>query len=114
LNGKFITLPRDQVALSTGGSFSLANGDSFILEAIRSNGDIYFSLASGDDMSAYYEFNNGIQQTGNGYITDYGTSAIHDGAQLRVYLMNPYETPNEDDSVMGIAPDLVLEIQGSY
>jgi hypothetical protein len=29
-------------------------------------------------------------------------------------LMNPYETPNEDDSVMGIAPDLVLEIQGSY
>lgn len=105
-----------KVSISTGGEFQMPNGDTFYIGGIGASGDIYISLASGESMSAIYDWGVGTQQTGNGWIGDYGTSIIKEGAQLRVYVINPYEYGWDEYNYpqAGLSPDLILEIQGSY
>jgi hypothetical protein len=55
---------------------------------------INFSLMSGMETSAFYEWDGQIQQTGFGTIYDYPDLYDYDGSELRVY-ESPYELSNQ-------------------
>lgn len=82
-----------RVPVSTGGNFTMANGDIFHIDPMSQDA-INFSLMSGMETSAFYEWNGNIQQTGFGTIYDYSDLYDYDGSELRVY-ESPYELSNQ-------------------
>jgi hypothetical protein len=55
------------------------------MEPREDDGYINFIIESGDHVSAFYEWNGKIQQTGFGTIYDYSDLWSYNGSELRVY-----------------------------
>lgn len=94
LNGKYLTI-KSSVAISSGGSFNMSNGDVLYLEPTTIGGDIAFSTKSGASTVAFLENidADSLYETGNGIFYDfpYYESSI---LELRVYSIEYYEVLN--------------------
>ena len=113
-SGNLLVCP--EVALTAGGSFPMANGDTLIVEGIPAGSDsIYYRTASGDQTCGFFTWTNdgylAIQQSGFGWIGDRGTHIFHDGATLTVYALDPYVYGYDSHDYAGYTADVELKIQ---
>lgn len=95
LNGKLLRLNTNKVSISSGGTFTMSNGDILYLDPTTLGGDITFSTESGDGTVAFLENIDAdtIYESGNGIFYDY-TYFDNSVWELRVYPVEFYEILN--------------------
>lgn len=95
LNGKLLRLNANKVSISSGGTFTMSNGDILYLDPTTLGGDITFSTESGEGTVAFFECIDAdiIYESGNGIFYDYMyfENSIW---ELRIYSVEFYEVQN--------------------